>query len=78
MPHAIGESEYDDLLIMQGKLGSLVLKIQKIVECAHIDIDELKQLLILSYQQFKSIIQEEKTFAKVFVIVRKFCSPVKS
>ena len=76
MPHALGESEYDDLLIMEGKLGSLVLKIQKIVERAHIDIDELKQLLILSYQQFESMIQEATTFSKVFVIVRKFCSPV--
>ena len=38
-----GESEYNELLIMQGKLGSLVLKIQKTVESAHVDIDELKQ-----------------------------------
>ena len=61
---------------MQGELGSLVLKIQKVVESADIDIDELKQLLILSYQQFESMIQEAKTFSSVFVVVRKFCSPV--
>ena len=34
-----GESEYNKLLIMQKKLGSLVLKIQKIVESAHVNID---------------------------------------
>lgn len=61
---------------MLGKLGSLVLKIQDIVEGAHIDINKLKQLLILSYQQFESTIQEAKTLSRVFVIVRKFCSPV--
>ena len=76
MPHALGESEYNDLLTMQGKLGSLILKVQKIVESAHVDIDDLKQLLILSYQQFESMIQEAKTIARVFVIVRKLCSPV--
>ena len=76
MPHVLGESEYNDLLTMQGKLGSLILKVQKIVESAHVNIDDLKQLLILSYQQFESMIQEAKTFSSVFVIVRKFCSPV--
>ena len=76
LPHAVCESEYNDFWTMRGKLGSLVLKIQKIVERADIDIDELKQLLILSYQQFESMIQEATTFSRVFVIVRKFCSPV--
>ena len=61
---------------MRGKLGSLVLKIQKIVKRANIDIDELKQLLILSYEQFETTIQEATTFSRVFIIVRKFCSPV--
>ena len=59
---------------MQGKLGSLVLKFQKIVESAHVDIDELKQLLILSYQ-LKTRIQRARNFKSVFVIVRKLCSP---
>ena len=70
-----GESEYNELLIMQGKLGSLVLKIQKIVESAHVDIDELKQLLILSYQ-FKTRIQRARNFKSVFFIIRKLCSPI--
>ena len=71
----VGESEYNELLTMQGKLGSLVLKIQKIVESAHIDINELKQLLILSFQ-FKINFQRAKNFSNVFVVVRKLCSPL--
>ena len=71
----VGESEFNELEIMQGKLGSLVLNIQKIVESAHIDINELKQLLILSYQ-FKTNFQRAKNFSNVFVVVRRLCSPL--
>ena len=60
---------------MQGKLGSLVLNIQKIVESSHIDIDDLKQLLILSYQ-YKTKFQRAKNFSKIFITVRKLCSPL--
>ena len=56
--------------------NTLILKVQKIVKCAHVDIGDLKQLLILSYQQFESMIQEAKTIASVFVIVRELCSSV--
>ena len=40
---------------MQGKLGSLVLKVQKIAESAHININDLKQLLVLSYPDEEEI-----------------------
>ena len=72
----VGENTYHDLLIMQGKLGSLVLKIQKIVESAGIHIDDLKQLLILSYPFENKEIQEAESFTGVFVAVRKLCSPI--
>ena len=61
---------------MQGKLASLVLTIQKKVETAHINIDDLKQLLILSNPFESEEIQRAENFANVFVIVRKLCSPV--
>ena len=60
---------------MQGKLGSLVLKVQKITESAHINVDDLKQLLILSYPNEEEI-QKAKDLSSLFVAVRKLCSPV--
>ena len=45
----VDESEHINLFEIQGKLGSLVLNIQKIVQSANVNIDDLKQLLILSY-----------------------------
>ena len=64
--------------MMQGKLGSLVLKIQNIVESAGIDVAKLKQLLILSYpfEEFIKEINRLKDFSEVFIAVRKRCSPV--
>ena len=77
LPHALGENEYSELLTMQGKLASLVLTIQKIVESAHININDLKQLLILSnYSSELEEIRGAKDFASVFVVVHKLCSPV--
>ena len=61
---------------MQGKLASLVLTIQKKVETAHINIDDLKQLLIFSNPFESEEIKRAEDFASVFVIVRKLCSPV--
>ena len=60
---------------MRGKLGSLVAKIQKIVKSAHINVDDLKQLLVLSYPDEEEI-QKAKGLSRVFIAVRKLCSPV--
>ena len=60
---------------MQGKLGSLVLKVQKIVKSARINIHDLKQLLVLSYP-YEEEIQKAKGLSQVFIVVRKLCSPV--
>ena len=63
---------------MQGKLGALVLEIQKSIVSAGVDVDELKQLLILSYpfEEFKQEIRRAQDVTDVFVAVRKLCSPV--
>ena len=63
---------------MQGKLGALVLDIQKAATSAGVDVDELKQLLILSYpfEEFKEEIRRAHDLTDVFVAVRKLCSPV--
>ena len=61
---------------MQGKLGSLVLNVQKIVELAGINIDCLKQLLILSYPFEEEELQNAKDLSSVFIAIRKLCSPV--
>ena len=63
---------------MQGKLGALVLDIQKVATSAGVDVDELKQLLILSYpfEEFKEEIRRAHDLTDVFVAVRKLCSPV--
>ena len=69
------ESEYSDFMIMQGKLSSLVEKIQQRVVSAGIEFDDLKNILIQFYQ-FKTKIQRARNFKGVFNIVRKLCSPV--
>ena len=63
---------------MQGKLGAVVLEVQKSIVSAGVDVDELKQLLILSYpfEEFKEEIQRAQDVTDVFVAVRKLCSPV--
>ena len=63
---------------MQGKLGALVLDIQKSATSAGVDVHELKQLLILSYpfEEFKEEIRRAQDLTDVFVAVRKLCSPV--
>ena len=63
---------------MQGKLGALALDIQKAATSAGVDVDELKQLLILSYpfEEFKEEIRRAHDLTDVFVAVRKLCSPV--
>ena len=63
---------------MQRKLGALVLEIQKSIVSAGVDVDELKQLLILSYpfEEFKQEIRRAQDVTDVFVAVRKLCSPV--
>ena len=63
---------------MQGKLGALVLDIQKSTTSAGVDVHELKQLLILSYpfEEFKEEIRRAQDLTDVFVAVRKLCSPV--
>ena len=63
---------------MQGKLGALVLEIQKSIVSAGVDVDELKQLLTLSYpfEEFKQEIRRAQDVTDVFVAVRKLCSPV--
>ena len=63
---------------MQGKLGALVLEVQKSIVSAGIDVDELKQLLILSYpsEELKQEMRRAQDNNDVFVAVRKLCSPV--
>lgn len=63
---------------MERKLGALVLDIQKATSSANVNVDELKQLLILSYPfgEFKEEIRNAQGFFGVFVIVRKHCSPI--
>lgn len=61
---------------MQGKLGSLVLDVQEIAESADINIDRLKQLLILSYPFEEEELQNAKDLPRVFIAIRKLCSPV--
>ena len=74
----VDESVHKDLSIMQGKLGALVLDIQKATTSAGVDVHELKQLLILSYpfEEFKEEIRRTQDLTDVFVAVRKLCSPV--
>ena len=60
---------------MQGKLSSLVEKIQQRVESADIEFDDLKNLLMQFYH-YKTRIQRASSFKSVFNIVRKLCSPV--
>ena len=63
---------------MQGKLGALVLDVQKATTSAGVDVHELKQLLILSYpfEEFKEETRRAQNLGDVFVAVRKLCSPV--
>ena len=61
---------------MQGKLGSLVLDVQRIAELADINIDHLKQLLILSYPFEEDKLQNAKDLSHMFIAIRKLCSPV--
>ena len=61
---------------MQGKLGSLVLDVQEIAELADVNIDRLKQLLILSYPFEEEELQNAKDLPHVFIAIRKLCSPV--
>ena len=74
----VDESVHKELFIMQGKLGALVLKVKKIAESANINIDTLKQLLLLSYpfEELGKEIRSARNLAEVFVAVRKLCSPV--
>ena len=74
----VDESVHKELFIMQGKLGALVLKVQEIAESANINIDRLKQLLILSYpyEELGKEIKRARNLADVFNAVRKLCSPV--
>ena len=74
----VDESVHRDLSIMQGKLGALVLDVQEVAESANINIDKMKQLLILSYpfEEFTDEIRRAQDLADVFVAVRKLCSPV--
>ena len=74
----VDEKVHKDLSVMQGKLGALVLEIQKSIVSAGVDVDELKQLLILSYpfEEFKQEIRRAQDVTDVFVAVRKLCSPV--
>ena len=60
---------------MQGKLGSLVKEVKKVVESAGIKVDDLKELLILSYP-FEEEIEKAENLFHVFVVVCKLCSPV--
>ena len=63
---------------MQGKLGALILDVQEVAESANINIDKMKQLLVLSYpfDEFKEEIRRAHDLTDVFVAVRKLCSPV--
>ena len=71
----IGEKELNEFLEMQGKLGSLVKEVKNIVESADIKVDDLKELLILSYP-FEEEIEKAENLFRVFVAIRKLCSPV--
>ena len=73
---AITIGTYDKLSIMEGKLGSLVLKIQKIVELAGITVDEVKQLLTSYPFEYLEEIKKADNLTDIFVSVRKLCSPV--
>ena len=59
-------------------MGSLVLNIQKIVQSANVNIDDLKQLLILSYpfEELKKEVKNLESFSDLFLVIRKLCSPV--
>ena len=59
-----------------GKLGSLVLNIQKIIQSANVNIDDLKQLLILSYpfEEFEKEVKSLESFSDIFLVIRKLCS----
>ena len=74
----VDESEHINLFEIQGKLGSLVLSIQKVVQSANVNIDDLKQLLILSYpfEELEKEVKSLESFSDVFVVIRKLCSPV--
>ena len=74
----VNESVHEDLNTMQRKLGALVLDVQKATKSANVCVDELKQLLILSYPfgNFKEEIKNTQNFLEVFVVIRKHCSPV--
>ena len=63
---------------MQGKLGALILDVQEVAESANINIDKMKQLLVLSYpfEEFKEEIRRAYDLTDVFIAVRKLCSPV--
>ena len=65
---------------MRPKFGSLISKIKQSAKSANIDVDDLKELLVLcSTSEEKEIekeIQEAENLFKVFVILRnKLCSP---
>ena len=74
----VHESIHKDLSLMQGKLGALVLDVQEVAESAKINIDRIKQFLVLSYpfEEFKEEIRRAQDITDVFVAVRRLCSPV--
>ena len=74
----VDESEHTNLFKIQGKLGSLLLNIQKVVESANVNVDDLKQLLILSYpfEELKKEVKSSESFHDVFCVIRNLCSPV--
>ena len=73
----VGRSMQQDYDQMRGKLAGLVFDFQKVVEAAHINIDDLKQYIRL-YDPDKECSEELRiasNVSEVFVVVRrKLCS----
>ena len=57
-------------------MGSLVVKIRKEAESAHININELKDIIIVSCQDLKEEVLKAEDLSQVFVVIgQKLCTP---
>ncbi|XP_019863176.1 PREDICTED: uncharacterized protein LOC109592045 [Amphimedon queenslandica] len=68
------QNEYDEML---GRLAGLVLDFQKVVEKANVNIEDLKQFVIVRYpdEQYRNELRKASDINEVFAIIRsKFCS----
>ena len=62
---------------MRGKLGGLVLRFQKVVENSNVNIEDLKQYVILYHpdEQYREELRKARDINTVFAVIRsKFCS----